>query len=45
MRSVNGVYGFGLTINPSLVLPDPLWRFRSQAGASNSHRRYTVPEL
>ena len=24
MRSVNGVYGLGLTINPSLVLPDPL---------------------
>jgi len=23
-RSVNAVYGFGLTVNPSLVLPDPL---------------------
>ena len=24
MRSVAVLYGFGLTINPSLVLPDPL---------------------
>jgi hypothetical protein len=24
MRSVAAVYGFGLTIKPSLVLPDPL---------------------